>query len=386
MLKYKHKSLEIDMFVKVMNKPKLKQALQAWKNSRPAEKDAKLDGMIDLDLPVNEFTQVNLFIESTMLEREIIATMRNHIMWAQTSRVQNVLDFKIDYRSNPGLEQHSNQYEMLRSHMREKAQSGCRQDDYRLLLPVVSTTKYSISTNLRMLIKIGNYFRLLGRDIPHLELQFTRFGYMLHGAAFEILSAAGIKKPDEIFHKYKPAKILYDCLIPIPAGISSRIGTMITVSAKIPFTLRAQLVRHRGIQFQDEFLNFLRDKSVLSATMESPITVQIAGSDAEMTEVVRHRSCWIANYSIWADILKKIEDNLNPSVNPLPCHDGVCPFHGDAVLRIEGKDPNPPCPIHMQLIAEAASADEIHAMQQMVVSDKRSEVFWNRKIAEVAKA
>lgn len=374
------------MFVKITNKPKLKQALIAWKNSRPAEKDAKLDRMIDLDLPVNEFAQVNLFIESTMIEREIIATMRNHVMWAQTSRVQNVLEFEIDYKLNPEFKKHEEHYELLRSKMREQAKSGIRQDEYRILLPVVSTTKYSISTNLRMLIKVGLYFHQLSEQVPSFEFQFVRFGWMLLEAAASALNDAGIKNADKIIHKYKPASILYDCNEPIPVAISSKIGTMITASANIPFTLRAQLVRHRNIHFQDEFLNFLKNKNVLSFTMQAPVTVQISGSDAEMTEVLSHRSCWIANYSIWADLLSKIQRNLAPEADPLPCRDGSCPFHGDAVLRIEGKDPNPPCPVHMQLIGESATEDEVDAMKQMVVSDNRPESFWSEKIKEVAKS
>lgn len=374
------------MFVKLTNKPKIKQALIAWKNSRPEEKDATIDRMIDLDLPVNEFTNVNLFIESTMIEREIIATMRNHVMWAQTSRVQNVLDFSIDYKSNPFLNDHSRHYEMLRSQMRQQSDSGWRQDDYRLLLPVVSVTRYSISTNLRMLIKLGLYFQRLSNEIPHFETQFARFGYMLLGVAQDILKNFGVKKPTNVIHKFKPAKILCNSKTPLPSGISTRVGPMIIVSDNIPFTLRAQLVRHRGIHFQDNFMEFISNPGVLEKTMEAPITVQIAGNDEEMTEVISHRSCWIANYSIWADILKKIEDQLMPNTNPLPCRDGVCPFHGDAVLRIEGKDPNPPCPIHMKLIAEVANQKEIDAMHQMVVSDRRSKVFWDRQIAKVAKS
>jgi hypothetical protein len=233
-------------------------------------------------------------------------------------------------------------------------------------------------------MKIAHYFYVLANDIPHLEYQFARFGNMLYQQAAKILKDAGVKKPIKVFEKFKPVSILYDSNIPVPSGISTRIGAMIIVSASIPFTLRAQLVRHRGIHMQDEFLDFIKDENIFNATMESPITVQISGTNSEMREVLSHRSCWIANYKIWANILRKIEDNLDPDINPLPCRDGQCPFHGDAVLRIEGKDPNPPCPIHMRLTSTQASQGQIDAMQQMVVSDRRSQVFWDRQIGALS--
>ena len=82
------------MKVEITNVANINHAMKAWTVSRPNDKDTSLRDILKLDLPVNEFINVNLVIESTIIEREIITTMRNHVMWAQTSRVQDVLAFE----------------------------------------------------------------------------------------------------------------------------------------------------------------------------------------------------------------------------------------------------------------------------------------------------
>jgi hypothetical protein len=369
------------MFVKVVNKPRPNQALIAWKNSRPTEQKAKFDRMIDLDLPVNEFTRVNLFIESTLIEREIIATMRNHVMWAQGSRVQDCLEFEIDYRTNPHFEQHHKHYELVRSNMRQQANSGVRQDDYRLELPIVSNTRYSISTDFRTIIKLAKYFSNLKYQCPIFSEQFQKFSNELFFAAMTVLGKAGQQnRAQYIFSKYKAFDFLNkDFISPI---ISGKLGSMISVSAKVPFHLRAHIIRHRGIWVKDNLLEIIKRDDIATLPMTVSMNVQISGSESEMLEVVSKRSCWIANYSVWGGLLSKIEDNLSPESNPLPCKDGVCPWNADAMLRVEGNDPNPPCPIHMKLNKITPTDAQIVSMGKMIVDDKRSQKLWNKAIKE----
>lgn len=369
------------MFIEILNKPDLKQALLAWKNSRPTEGNATLTDMLDLDLPVNEFTRVNLFIESTLIEREIFATMRNHVMWAQTSRVQDCTLFEIDYDFNPNLVKHEELFERRRSAMIALSYSGTRQDDYRLMLPIFAKTKYSISTDVRSIIKLGKYFIELSK-ICHENLidQFLSFGHELFDAAESILAQqVEHKTVMKVFDRMKPYDFLYRGDI---EKVSSRQGSVITVSSTLPLHLRAQLVRHRAIHFTDNFLQFL-SLDILSESMTAEISVQITGTVDELTEVISKRSCWVANYSVWSYLLRKIESNMPQTADFLPCKNGVCPFHGDVVLRYEGKDPNPPCPIHLDLNNLPLKPGMAESMVRMVTRDRRPVEFWHQKISKV---
>lgn len=368
------------MFVTLVNKPEVEQALVAWKNSRPTEQDADYNRMIDLDLPVNEFTRVNLFIESTLIEREIIATMRNHVMWAQGSRVQDCLKFEIDYITNPCLQKNKSWYEDTRNLMRDLKNKGEPQDNYRLLLPIISNTRYSISTDFRSVVKLSKYFLHLASELPHLATQFLRFSTQLSAVCTEILDSAGVSDLKHVFSKYKRFGFLHEGYV--DPDVSGRLGSIISVSATIPFHLRAHVIRHRGIHVKDDLLLMLSSKGIEVTSMEAMMNVQITGSVNELSEVVSKRSCWIANYKVWSDLLKKIEDNIPGHINPLPCKDGSCPWNADAMLRYEGNDPNPPCPIHLKLSGLKPDVMQVSRMHDMIAVDDRSEIFWKPKVKE----
>ena len=62
---------------------------RAWDESRP-HNDAKLEDVMRVNAPVNEMASVLLNIYSSIIVREVVAGIREHSMWASTSRVDNV--------------------------------------------------------------------------------------------------------------------------------------------------------------------------------------------------------------------------------------------------------------------------------------------------------
>lgn len=342
----------------------------AWHLSRPQEVDKSFDDIADIDLPVNEFFTINIEIKSTILEREIFATQRNHIMWAQTSRVQDVLNFEPhhhlpdDYVNN------------IKQDMRHFA-STSRQDDYRLLLPILSLTKYSISTNARQLIKLGKYFDYLGMVSRNIILADVFFC-----ASQEIrflLLQLGFNK--EHFDNYKLDKILNEG--PVEKTDTIIDDNFVIAHAELPFSLRAQLVRHRGILISDDiFHKITTDSDFKYATLKSFVNVKISASIDQAIAVSQKRNCWIAHYSMWAPLLNELAKAI-PDNGLLPCSSGSCPFGRDAMLRVEGKDPNPPCPIHMDVNGINPSESQFDDMRTMVIEDNRPVLFWNDKINQL---
>lgn len=330
----------------------------AWMISRPNEENFD-SSVIDLDLPVNEFKVLNISVESTILEREIFTSARNHVIWAQTSRVQNVLDFKTpDYLPKIDV------FDSFRKEMIKSSKNN-RQDDYRLGLPILSMTKYSMSISYRNLMKIGEYFkhlRLVAAD-PIIKRVFLE-------SFVEISSHKNKNQTEEYsmmktMNEYTPSEDF------VFEGVKS-------ISGKINFSLRAQLVRHRNLIVRDSLITeILNNKKLHQFRLSDEIFCSVFGTSEDIKSLVSKRSCWISNYKIWSGLIFQDLPNL-------PCDSGGCPFAADVKLRSDGKDPNPPCPIYMKDNELNATTEQVDKMRKMVVVDDRPG-FWNHEINKLEK-
>jgi len=343
----------------------------AWESSRPGI--FADDNLIKLDLPVNEFEDFYFEIESTILEREIFSSMRNHVMWAQTSRVTDPKEFCYPELLQK-LEDSNGLFENARTSMQL---SPDRQDEYRMFLPVLSLTKYCIRLSLRDLIKIGKLFLEMSEDISiHYDVR------RIFGAACSEIDSFILKTPysksDFSSYKTKTIKKL-NSNSELKSGI---VGDYLTISETVPFSLFAQLQRHRSLLISSNLIDlFSKDSGIQDVNLGSDVNVSISGHISDWEEAFSKRSCWISHYGLWSDIISKIERYIGHDLDGfLPCKSGSCPFNGDAMLRVEGKDPNPPCPIHMRINKIAPTDDQFDEMRSMIYEDKRPQNFWHEKI------
>jgi hypothetical protein len=360
------------MKMKLVNQPELEQNIKAWLHSRPNENPDDLSASVfDLDLPVNEFAQVVVQITSTVLEREILATLRDHTMWAQTSRVQDVLKFEM---SEFVPKEFHYDIERARKGMEMRSEAGHRQDDYRLELPIFSETSYTMAFSMRRFVKIALYFEQLALDeeMSHLKDMFCS----AWDEFIEISTQCGI--PQSAFTRYKPLKILNEKEVRVDPP-THRSATIFTITKTVPFNLRSQLVRHRGIGFSDNLLELMKDGFIFKADQVTMITVKIWGAVEDFQEIVDKRSCWVAHNGIWKSFIEKIRETVPVDFN-LPCDGGSCPFKADVVLRYEGKDPNPCCPKFCNLEKLSVSREMRKDMFEMIYNDKRDLNFWEAHI------
>lgn len=341
-------------------------SLEAWENSRPNNTPIKLEKILSLDLPVNEIPMITLFIESTILEREIILTMRNHVAWAQTSRVQNILEF--DYPKE--LLDHKEYFESVRELMINLDEQGVRQDEYRKHLPIMSLTKYTVNLSMRDMIHLCKFFIKLSASHDHLKSVF----FSSFSAFHEVLNSFFGLSAENI-GSYKQRQILK----PIEKPQSGLIGDTLVINTRLSLSLRAQLVRHRALHIQDNLLDLMSKKSIIESENQMMIEVQVSGLVSDWTDIIRKRSCWIAQYDLWKDLLDKAESFLNLGTSSLPCHSGSCPYDGDARARYTKEDPNAPCPVHAKLNLIPINADQLEEIKDQYESDKRPE-FWKNEI------
>lgn len=341
-------------------------SMEAWENSRPNNSPLELGKILSLDLPVNEIPTITLFIESTILEREIITTLRNHVMWAQTSRVQNILEF--EYPDE--LWEHSTHFEDVREQMINEADNGIRQDSYRRKLPIMSNCKYTVNLSMRDMIHLYKFFCKISKENPHLSDIFDSSCTSFYGVLSNVFAINSIH-----IDSYKQRPILNT----IERSDSGLVGDTLVINANLPISLRAQLVRHRALHIQDNLLELMSDKSIMKKDNEMIVNVQVSGLVSDWTEIIRKRSCWIAQYDLWKEILDKAEKFLNLGTSGLPCHSGSCPFDGDADARYTKEDPNAPCPIHAKLSLKPLSSQQIIECKTQYSLDKRPE-FWLKEI------
>lgn len=355
------------MNVKIINA--MRSAKKAWEISRPLDNNTPVEEIIKLDLPVSEFDVFHVVFTAPIFIREIFATDRKHIMWAQTSRVENVLEFTIDddFYHVPGIGPDLKRFADEKRSLMEFNSRKMRQDDYRLDLPIFSNTTFSLVLSRRDYVRYMLWFREMA--IESIENRIANRAFYL---AFVCMLSelnlsdeeAGVDLRKTI--EYKIPNYMDSKMNPI-----GEFGDYKSIQFKIPMYLRAQLVRHRNIEvYKDNFIDvFVNSDMGHLKTIRDEITANVIASKKTLSEIAEKRNCWVAQYSIWKDFLLQIEFSL-------PCDCGHCPFEKDVMLRVDGLDPNPPCPIFLRKKNLLASDETKDKIIKMIDDDNRDKKFW----------
>ena len=110
------------MQIRVLRQAEPLNAIDAWLLSRDIKEDYNIESIVKVDAPVMEMPSALLNFENfTILEREIICSLRNHVVWARTSRVDDPRNFSVPYIFR------ANQHETYRRAMTDQAAQGVPQ-------------------------------------------------------------------------------------------------------------------------------------------------------------------------------------------------------------------------------------------------------------------
>ncbi len=349
------------MEIEIITSSGKKIAKNAWTLSRH-EDGATIESISKIDAPVNDFPSVVLHINSTIIEREVFSSMRDHVIWARTSRVDEIRNFEVDKIFSI----HSETHEYLRKTMRGMD----RQDEYRMLLPLVALTNYTIRISYRSLVKVKDYFGSLSGNTGHISAELFR------KAEMELTTV--LSKLDFGEVKYKEINI-FPGILNTGTGM---IGDVFTFTMAVPFALRAQIVRARLLSVTDNMINSLITE-LPYATQGTIMTVQVSGTRETWKTLLSKRSCWLAQADLWASIVRKVSDAYGFHEDILPCSDGTCPYASDAELRLTDKDPGAPCPVFCideeSQIVKSEAIKFVPQMREQVLYENRSR-FWEEKI------
>lgn len=326
-----------------------------WRASR--HQDTDCSGVNKIDAPVMDFPILTLAIECTIAEREVFVSYREHVMWARTSRVDDPLLFEVDSNFNPAF------YEQNRRSMQFNKESGMSQDDYRMALPLVAMTSFTIQVSIRTLIKLFWTFK---------ELFESTDSVLFKNAALAIspILAKVNSSPMDMPNAY------VDVLPMVKEFESDRVGDMVSIYLPdATIALRAQAIRHRSLHIKDSLRSRMSNVDML--TIGSPIHLAISADVEVWKGIAKKRQCWLAQHDLWKPVLDEVNSILDLS-KELPCAGGSCPYEADAVLRYTAADPNPPCPMHACITKTRFIEHTVDALQ-MVRRDSRPS-WWNTVI------
>ena len=333
-------------------------ARHCWELSRSPDDTTPLETILSIDAPVNEIPSFVLGIECTILEREIFASFRDHVMWARTSRVDAPSEFKApDIFEN----KYKNHLTEIRNKIFSAISDGLIQDEYRMLIPLCSLTSFSTRLSWRGLIKLYKMYEHLSNIDEYFNV-----GLSALEEKFQL---------SEYAKNYSFADVLPE--INAQDRISEKSGPMVTVYKEMPIGLRAQVVRHRNFTIHDNLKNIIMKGDAWTKAIGDPMFVSISASAEFWKTVVNKRQCWIAQYGIWSSIIQEAQKFLNISEQDLPCADGFCPYTRDAEIRHTDDDPGAPCPIHSNLTNTSVEEKYLESIEKE--ASYRPE-FWRKHI------
>lgn len=352
--------------VRVMQFDPMTMIEYAWTVSRPNETEPSAEAIMRMDVPVNEMIHIFLHVRAPIVVREIICSQRNHIVWARSSRVDDLSTWQIWATGCSAVE--LEEIKDLHDEMHRKMH--LRQDDFRLLLPLAYMTEFCCKVSLREFVRWASCM--------------SDYGLAWESFLVRAMDALKQSNPDlheEIYDLARQKAYATGDLLPAPRQwADGLLGDYVLTTQNVSVALRAQLVRHRAVQVKDMFRDFVNS---MSAKLNSALTCQTLMPVDFAEKLLAKRSCWIAQTDLWEPVLARLRAVLKFDENPhLPCDDGQCRFTRDNDLRKAGRDPAPPCPVAARLVGEKLVPH--HATAAAAYAAQRpAQAFWQREIENV---
>lgn len=313
---------------------------KAWKISRPniykENEDVGVKDYEYTDLSCNSLKVVALHIRSSLAFRELLSSIRPHFMWAQTSRVNSIEEMELSPLAS----------EQAISYMKEAKESIEGQDRRRLLLPMATLTEYTIALDFRTWISFLKtlkefypvYWKSYGKEIL---VRITGIGSKQDLTEWPYGQIYTKNDKENFRSKFNS---LTDFTQSIPTGIFLSIRNL-------TLALRSQVARHIRLSIEDElWLGSYDEIGLEELRLTDQVKAWIYIPSKIFIPLIQHRSCWIAQFEIWEPLIELISSAYEFK-ETIPCNGTYqnCPFRKDNEARIEGKDPNTPCPLSIPM-------------------------------------
>jgi hypothetical protein len=331
------------MGIEILETGSMQSALQGWAGSRDLQGLTGITEVASLDASVNELPSAMFYFRNMMiLERELVVTPRNHVIWARTSRVDDPRNFK----TPPEFELPTT-HSMIRETMHQASKEGMHQDQWRLALPLCSLTSWTTRLSFRDAVRLCLYFKdvaaWMRKANPLLAGRLQDTANQMRHATLAAFVGLDIDLVDYALARFKKMKLQTASL---GTGQLRRLtGEFVTLQVDLPIATRAQLVRHREIVVVDDLLRVINSRHSEQLPISTMVTVQATALSHVWATVLGKRTCWMAQADLW----QPLTDLYGGRTDGLPCADGHCPYAEDAKQRLAGNDPGAPCPRYSNL-------------------------------------
>lgn len=323
--------------------------MMAWLNSRPNiktvdRKDPETAHNMVADFGINDQCRITMQMRTSVLFRELVASLRGTNMWAQTSRVNPI--FETEVSSEYVDTQAHIDSELLILEANDDFKSGVPQDIARLKVPVTSSTCYLLGASLRtwvilckILYQINTRISLMYLTIIWTEIQAALISVNATDYELELSN-----------YKYDSKGLALNSLsVDVDDIVADNYSTSahgITV-AKFTTTIgmAAQLARHQHNQFRSAIWNYFMtdENSHAEYDLRSPVTVVVAMPHASYMTMLSHRSEWLADWGLWSSFVEAGTKHMTDD-EFMELLDDPMNYIGDNRQRIERTDPNLPDP------------------------------------------
>ena len=208
-------------------------------------------------------------------------------------------------------------------------------------------------------MKLSDYFKYLGLDNSALEKV--------------LIDWVGINA--------RPAYKLTRFMSKIDRVEDGIVGDFLIITIKASLALRAQAIRHKQFIVKDGLEEILTSAAYREKPIKDEIDMQLCASIDFWKSILEKRSCWLAQYGIWSEVIVHAQRYIAVAENTLPCKE-YCVYGKDAENRYTDKDPGSPCPKHIIIHKRAVTQQQRDDIEKQFELENRPQ-FWRKLINEI---
>jgi hypothetical protein len=306
--------------------------------------------VISMNLPVNSFETFEFHVESSIMFRDLIFTVRPITAWAVSNRVIDFNELHLDEQEVSLLGTREKLQVQLQTCI-NRVNAGEKKDYVKENLPLMTATKYSIKIDLRTLLSF----------LYTLQLHSPKYFDIVYNNLIKYKELSEILDIDN-FNKFRKADMYQklslnsDEMKLAKEGKSLSMGSMHLVSGTSSANIMAQFIRQHGSIIKNGLWNLFVGTPDKLMNSDSTIIIPVLGyiEDSAFRNLLSTRTCYFAQMdkagpTSWDCILSGFLKNISPEkfLELLPCHGDCnkCKIRNEMIPRVDGRDSNTPCPI-----------------------------------------
>lgn len=298
----------------------------AWAHSRPNNPEAKdisIQELNSMNFSLHGLARYTFKVESTRLFLDLVTTVTKEC-WSQSSRITPVKDMILDMESDKCQK------------ILDKAKTlDLPQDLQRLYTPLYTKIGFTFSMNHRTLIGFLKSLKIFRFR------EYIKYGHPILDAIGWTSDKLDQSPIGPVIHDIR------DILFSKKEESINETATHIEIIGDEKYNILSQFQRHIGMDIVSNIW-FMSDDEIQELMMIDKIRYHMLVDKYQFKKnILSHRSCWLADFNHWGPIIEKyLPEAKLKDLTPCHCDPSRCTYVNDNLNRIQGTDPNYPCPIY----------------------------------------